>query len=166
MPVFYAKFPIEGIKKIYEHSIANPVFQPTFSDMYEAKYRKDGKPFKETKKRPWPTADEVDNSKLKPSWLLVKDRGAYAMANTEERLPGEESVNFCVYCEGCDPDVNEDYYDRQQAVFGGDDFGQALPLEWLKMAIDNAEACGIDIMIIKVTEEGFELVRTMSGRGR
>jgi hypothetical protein len=164
--MFYAKFPIEGVKKIYEHSIANPVFTPTFSQLYEAEYRKDGKDFEETEGHSWPKADEVDNEKIPQQFFLVKDSGAYLMAATVERLPGEEDAekgrsgyNFVVYCEGCNPSVDDDYWERQQAAFSGDDFSEGLPLEWLKMAIDNAEAVGIDMMIIKVTKNGLELMK-------
>ena len=161
---FFANFPIEGVKKIYEHSIANPVFTPAFHQMFEGRYRKDGKDF-ESGGNKWPKADEVDNSKLPAQVAIVKDSGAYLMAQTEKRLPGDvdaekgkSGYNFVVYCEGCNPSVDEDYWERQQQAFGGDDFGDVIPLEWLKMAIDNAERTGIDMMIIKVTKEGFQLM--------
>jgi hypothetical protein len=51
----------------------------------------------------------------------------------------------------------------QQSGFGGDDFAEGLPLEWLKIAIENAEKTGVDLMVIKVTENGLEL---MTGRVR
>jgi len=154
---FFAKFPIEGVKKIYEHSIANPVFEPTFSQLFEGRYRKDGKDI-DIKAPDCPTADEVDKSKIPRQFKIVKDTGAYILANTEKPLLESESKHFVVYCEGCDPNVDEDYWERQQQAFGGSDFTNALPLEWLKMAIDNAERTGIDMMIIKVTKEGFQLM--------
>lgn len=155
--MFHAKFSIEGVKKIYEHSLANPVFTPTFSQLFEGKYRKDGKDFVATDEKKWPTADDVDNSKLPQMFNLVKDQGAYLMAATEKTLPGEKTKNFVVYCEGCDPNKDEDWWDFQQRAFGGDDFGEGLPLGWLKLAIENAEECGTDVMIIGVTKDGLEL---------
>jgi len=155
--MFYAKFPIEGVKKIYQHSIENPVFDPTFSQMFEGRYRKDGKDIPVGASH-WPKVEEVDKSKLPAQVALVKDGGAYIMAATEKTLPGEKTANFVVYCEGCNPDVDEDYWTTQQRAFGGDDFAEGLPLEWLEIAIENAEKLGIDVMIIKVTKERMELV--------
>jgi len=162
---FYAKFPIQGVKRIYEHSIKNPVYLPTFSELFEAEYRTDGKDFEATEAKRWPTADDVDKTKLRPRFYLVKDSGSYIMAATEKRLPGDDDAekgqsgyNFVVYCEGCNPHVDDDYYDRQQSVFGGDDFSEGLPLEWLRIAIEHAERTGTDKMVIKVTKNGHELI--------
>jgi len=157
--MFYAKFPIDGVKKIYEHSIANPVYQPTFSQMFEAKHRKDRKDFDAIGESKWPTADDVDTATLSPSFFIVKDDGAYIMAATEVRLVGDNTHNFVVYCEGCNPKIDEEFWETQQREFGGDDFGEGLPLEWLRLAIENAEKLGIDRMIIKVTANNMQLVQ-------
>jgi hypothetical protein len=162
---FYAKFDIQGVKKILEHSKKNPVFVPTFSQCYEAKHRKDGRDV-EFMCGEKVTSDDVDPTTLAPSFCLVKDDGAYLMANTKERLAGEKTHNFVVYCEGCDPAKDEEVWDFTRQAFGGDDFSEALPLEWLEMAVENAERCGIDLMILKVTEEGIELMKTMPGNGQ
>ena len=155
--MFYAKFPIDGIRKIYEHSLAHPVFTPTFPQLFEGRFRKDGKDVPLDGKHS-PRANEVDASKLPPQFFVVKDRGAYAMAATEATLPGEDTPNFVVYAEGFNPNVDEDYWDAQQAVWGGDDFSEGLPLEWLKLAIENAERLKIDHMVIKVNKNSLELV--------
>jgi len=157
---FYAKFDIEGVKKILEHSKKNPLFTPTFAQMFEASCRKDGKDFKETDEKRWPTADEVDETKVPAQFSFVKDDGIYIMAATKERLPGEDTLNFVVYAEGYDPRKDDDVWMRSREAVGGDDFGEGLPLEWLEMAVENAEASGIDMMIIKVTKSGMQLMTT------
>lgn len=156
--VFYAKFKINEVEKIYDHSVKHPVYTPSFSEMFEAKHRKDGKDFASSPGK-WPKADDVDVSTLDERCWLVKDRGAYLMAATVERLKGEKEHNFVAYCEGCDPDVDEDVFDRCRAVFGGDDFSEVIPLDWLALAIEDAKATGIDCMIIKVTKNNLALVR-------
>lgn len=157
---FYAKFDLEGVKKILEHSKKNPIFTPTFAQMFAASCRKDGKDFKETDEKRWPTADEVDESKVPAHFSFVKDDGIYIMAATEERLPGEDTLNFVVYAEGYDPRKDDDVWMRSREAVGGDDFSEGLPLEWLEMAVENAEASGIDMMIIKVTKSGMQLMTT------
>lgn len=149
------EFPIAGVKRIYEHSMANPLYSPTFGQLYKAEYRKDGKEVS-FDGDVTPTSADVDVSKIPPQFYLVKDRGAYVMAATETPLPVDEegSANFVVYCEGCNPDVDEDYYETARAIFGGDDFGDPIPLDWMKMAIDSGESS----MRLKVNGEGYELV--------
>jgi hypothetical protein len=156
----YAKFDIEGVKKILEHSKKNPIFTPTFSQMFDARYRKDGKDFVETEGKPWPKPEDVDETKTPRQFSLVKDDGIYIMAGTKERLPGEDTHNFVVYAEGYDPKKDDDVWMRSREAVGGDDFSEGLPLEWLEMAVANAEASGIDMMIIKVTKTGMELMTT------
>lgn len=160
---FYAKFDISGIKKILAHSKQYPVFTPTFSQLYEGRYRKDGidVPVSIENKV---SADDVDKTKLPAMFALVKDRGAYVMALTEERLKGEKSHNFVVYCEGCDPDKDDDVYDRCRQIFGGDDFSEGLPLEWLEIAVEDAEKSGTGMMIIAVESDNLALVTTQPRR--
>jgi len=49
----------------------------------------------------------------------------------------------------------DEHYEVAYAMFGGDDFGQTLPLEWLKKAIDSGES----VMRISLAAGsfGFEL---------
>jgi len=164
MTTFYAKFAIEGVRKILEHSKAHPQFLPSFSQMYDAKHRKDGRDvdFRSGEKV---SVDDVDPATVEPSFNLCKDDGAYLMANTKQRLAGETTHNFVVYCEGCDPTQDDDIYDFVRHAWGGDDFSETLPLTWLELAVENAERCGIDLMILKVTKNGIELMKTMPGNG-
>lgn len=150
------KFNIEGVKKIYQHSLDHPVFTPSLSQMYEARYRKDGKPFDEAGGR-WPELDQVDCSKLPGQFTIVKDRGIYLMAATEKTLKGENSPNFVVYAEGFDPN-KEDVWDAAMEIMGGDDGGDMLPLEWLEKAIENAEETGNKYMVIGVRTDSLELI--------
>lgn len=146
------KFPIDGVKRIYEHSKANPLFSPSFGQMFQAEYRKDGKAV--SFDADMPKSTDVDTSKIPPQFTLVKDQGAYLMAGTEATLAGEKVANFVVYCDGCNPDVDEDYYETAREIFGGDDFGEPLPLEWMQRAIES----GKEYLCLKVTEENIELV--------
>ena len=159
----YARFPIEGVKKIYAHSLANTVFTPAFGQLYEGKYRKDGRDI-DVNLEYCPTADDVDIRKIPPQFFLVKDSGAYLMAATEATLPGEKSANFVVYCDGCNPDLDADYYERARRLFGGDDFAEALPLEWLNRAIDNASALNTPWMVVSVTNKSLRLVTGQATR--
>lgn len=153
----YLLFPIDGVKKILEHSKTFPVFSPSYAEQFDGRYRKDGQDLPisfDTKVRP----DDVDLTKLPPKFCLVHDAGIYLMAETTEPLKGDKTRNFIVHCEGCNPDVDEDYYDTARFLVGGDDFSEHLPLAWLERAVANADKLGIDCMIIGVKEDSFLLI--------
>lgn len=46
---------------------------------------------------------------------LVGDHGIYFMN------PGQSPQRSCIYAKGCNPDTDEDWYERKRATFGGDD---------------------------------------------
>lgn len=151
------KFPIDGVKRILAHSLANPVFTPSLSQMFEGRYRKDGVDFS-TEGGGWPTADDVDGRTLSPQTYLVKDAGTYLMAATEVVLPGDATENFVVYAEGMDPNKDSDYYDTSRRIFGGDDFSEVIPLDWLQTAVTHAEKHRQRHMVIRVSASNFTLV--------
>lgn len=155
--MYYAKFDIEGVKKIYEHSVANPLFTPSFSQLYDGRYRKDGQDI-DVMSSKLATAEDVDIEKIPPHASIVKDDGIYLMAATETRLVGGETKNFVVYAEGMDPNKDEDVWDAARNAVGGSDFSESIPLEWLKMAIEDAEHSGTNQMIVQFTEDGMALM--------
>lgn len=153
----YLLFPIDGVIKILEHSKRNPLFSPTFSQLYDGRYRKDGKDI-EIGADVRVSADDVELTKVEEHFLLVHDDGIYIMAGTEERLKGEEKANFVVHCDGCNPAIDEDWWTTSRQLVGGNDFGEALPLQWLERAVKNAEALEIDRMIIGVQHDSMSLI--------
>jgi hypothetical protein len=156
---FFAKFPIQGVRKIYEHSLENPVFMPNFAQRFQGEYRVDGKDT-EMKGLSTPVLEEVDLKKIPPQFWMIVDEGCCLMAATQKELPRVDGGkgSFVVYCEGLNPEVDDDCYERKRNVFGGDDFNQVLPLDWFQRAIENADRTGIDMMIVKVTESSFQLM--------
>lgn len=59
--------------------------------------------------------------------ILVKDHGVYFMAERGERQPsGRQKI--IAYAVGCDPEVDafDDWWERANSEFGGDDFGEFL----------------------------------------
>lgn len=59
------------------------------------------------------------------NFFIAKDQGAYLGASAD----GDNCIFFF---RGCDPHRNPDWYDEVHGKFGGDDFGEFLPLEHLK----------------------------------
>lgn len=61
--------------------------------------------------------DKLDDSAL---LHLVGDHGVYVMSFDQK---GKRDV---VYARGCDPNVNEGWYDLKRITFGGDDGADAI----------------------------------------
>ena len=87
---------------------------------------------------------------IAPALWLVKDEGIYLMSNGRPRqmVDGSSAAgqdldgqSLVVYAEGFDPtkaDPMAVWYAARDAV-GGDDFGEPLPAEWFKDALDRGE---------------------------
>lgn len=88
---------------------------------------------------------------IKPSLLLVKDQGAYLMAPTNPRqLVGDGERCVVAYAEGCNPNVDKDFYENARALCGGDDFAEPIALEGL------STSAAIEIRI-KLTDEDMTI---------
>lgn len=130
-------FPIDEVELILMHSLSERRYTPSFAQMFQGEYRKDGKdvstdglPINE-----WPKPEDVDTTKVPAQFYLVKDSGAYLMAATEVPLKQENGDNYVTYADGCNPKVDEDYYEESRRIFGGDDFAEPLPLGWMIRAV-------------------------------
>lgn len=66
-------------------------------------------------------------SNQKDSFFVAKDQGAYVGATSDK-----DKVLF--YFAGCDPEKDPDFYETSHHKFGGDDFGEFLPAEWITNA--------------------------------
>lgn len=83
-------------------------------------------------------------------WFLAKDHGAYigATAGSDKDGTFERIIH---YFAGCNPDKDEDFYETSCWKFGGDDFGQMLPAEWIHGA---AKQEGLTQAVLNITDAG------------
>lgn len=97
------------------------------------------------------------------SVLLVHDNGIYLMSNGTPRdiISGDEHTgrSFCAYAEGCNPDIDEDWWDTSRALVGGDDFGDTLP--WAQDMLNLIQE-GYSTIVITFTPKKL----TLSGRNK
>jgi Protein of unknown function (DUF3085) len=59
-------------------------------------------------------------------YFIAKDYGAYLGANAENA-----TLVILYYFPGCNPTKDKNWYDTAHALFGGDDFGEHLPIKEL-----------------------------------
>ena len=76
-----------------------------------------------------------------PALFLVKDSGIYLMsAGKPRQLRGDGSDwSVVAYAKGYEADA-PDSWDKCRAAVGGDDFAEALPLDWFTSALDAGAA--------------------------
>lgn len=96
--------------------------------------------------RSHPEGQSLYGEPVEPSLMLVKDQGAYLMAPTDPRQLVDENGERCVvsYAQGCNPNVDDDFYENARALCGGDDFCEAIALSDLK-GLDTATEIHIEL---------------------
>lgn len=86
-----------------------------------------------------------------PEYFIAKDHGAYLGA-VKGREPDIARCLF--YFPGMNPETDPDWYDTTRATFGGDDFGDLLPVEELRMMLAQSDVGKIRW---RVTEDAIEI---------
>lgn len=82
-----------------------------------------------------PCADQMTDGVIKPSLVLVGDNGVYLGINAK-RPHAPSSRGAVAYAEGCNPDVDKDFYETQVGLVGDYDRTDEVPLSWVELAKD------------------------------
>lgn len=113
------------------------------SDLYclknNVERRTDNLPYKD---------EEIDFSKVEPSFWIVKDHGVYLMGNGTSKELKENEKRPVVYAKGYNPDKDTDWWDYAYMDLGGDDFVIDIPIDWFKSLLKrkpNAKVFAINI---------------------
>ncbi len=94
-------------------------------------------------------ADLKDSDKL----TLVGDHGVYIMSFAHEST--KDDPRPLVYAEGCDPEVDENFYDNKVDLYGGDDGGDEIcTVSDLKRILGMCQ----NYLCVKLTETRISLV--------
>lgn len=76
-------------------------------------------------------------------FFIAKDQGAYVGSST-----GAEPHQQCLfYFKGCDPTKDENFYENARASFGGDDFGEHLPVSHLRAELADSAVAKVRITV-------------------
>jgi len=76
-------------------------------------------------------------------WFIAKDQGAYLGMS----LGMDPAPKCIIYFPGCDPSKDEGWYDTCHAKFGGDDFGEHMPLADLQRYLEIPNLLCIEIKV-------------------
>lgn len=142
------KFDAREVRALVLHCQKHPIMSVMIEHMADEQCWKPGALADEFG---WARREDVDQLKIKPYIILVKDRGVYLMAGSEVRLPGKGDSHKVVYAAGYGADAD---YDAVYDVAGGDDFGYPLPLSWFLAALDDT----VKTIRISLTERSVRLL--------
>lgn len=134
----YLTFKLEELIPLVEASRNATLHQATFEQLYDKKLHIGGVIKYDAHGFPMP--DSLDYSKVPPALWLVKDQGVYLMGSQrlERELAPGESVPVA-YALECDPTTLsfDIWWNAANETCGGDDFCEALPLNWFELAIQS-----------------------------
>lgn len=71
----------------------------------------------------------------KDTFFIAKDHGAY-VGQSVGATPDKQCL---FYFKGCDPKKDYDFYENAVNGFGGDDFGEFLPISWLEKVVERPD---------------------------
>ena len=156
-------FKTHDVKKLIEELVAASSFSPSTDDLFNPEMYSDGivrdkngRTEQEAEKHDgifWPSEDFIDQSKIKPALILVGDHGVYLITNA--KMDGSPSSRGTVaYANGCNPELDDDFYENKRNLFGGDDGSVRIPYDWAKWAIQHKKA-----FRIKLTTNSVELMQ-------
>jgi len=133
-------FAADAVRRVVEHSINSKQNDVTDWDAYG--------------KVDWSKPDaQVPTKPTKaPSIIFVHDDGVYLMSNgtpgdprdaeaeQQKRDGGKTWRRFVAYAQGCNPAIDDDWYDTAHDLVGGDDFAETLPwaIEMHRMIVAGA----------------------------
>lgn len=72
------------------------------------------------------------------NFFFAKDQGAYFGQNTGTH-GNEDFKNIIFYVKGCNPDIDEEWYENARNKFGGDDFGEHFEISVLESLLNSDE---------------------------
>ena len=110
---------------LLDHSKEATERSPTCDQLYEGRFRRDGKDayLGNLSADNFPTADDVDPAKIPAGLWLVGDHGIYLMSNGRPPLRPEagESLNIVAHAPEADPRINpEGWWEAKRTSFGND----------------------------------------------
>lgn len=155
------RFPIDAVTRLLRHSRKYPRCWPSVGHMFDGKYRRDGRDVPMDGRR-WPKLDEVDGAKVVPYVMLMKDVGAYLKSASTVRLgrdgravssEPEDVASFVVYATGMNPYLDARFDEAAVDVFGIDDVGEPLPLDWMENGLKRTVAAGLTHLVLHMNDE-------------
>ena len=157
----------QAVAVLLRHAKTALEHSPTFSQLYDAEYRKAGK-VPDMMSDPSPTSSDMKPGAVPPGLQLVGDQGVYLMSNGIPNMMADGSVagphavgsRKVVYANEVNPDkLDFDiWWERKRESFGGDDGVEFLRACHFEHAISAARDRGDDTIKLDVTPSTISIV--------
>lgn len=150
------EFAAEEVAVLLEHSRRCAKHQPSFDQLYDPKYRFDGKVPTDQDS---PTSDDVDLLRIPWGLSLVADDGVYLISSglprdiiTPDTRNPENGRSRVAYAKGINPELEvfDTWWDRKRYVCGVDD--QVVPIDG--EALVTALSASGEVLKIRVSNNG------------
>lgn len=138
-------FDAVALRPIVRWTLDHAPHSPTFSQQLDPQYWKPGVTIKAGE---WPKPEQLALEKLGASIHLVRDHGIYVLSSSQQRDIVDGSSSRIVYARGFDPSVDPEWWEAATQAVGGDDFVEALPIEWFTPVLEDDT---ITAVVIHVT---------------
>ena len=153
-------FDAAALRPIVEWTVSHAPHVLTYGQQLDPQFLKPGVTLKAGE---WPKPEQLDRDKVGPSIHWVKDDGIYLLSSSAERDIVEGNSSRVVYAKGYDPRTDEDVWEKARAAVGGDDFVEALPIEWFTPLLTDAS---IVTVTLTVTSKDVRVSYQRRGRGK
>lgn len=146
-------FDIDQLARLAQHAVDAPGHSYGYDVLFEPEYHRGGKV---VKKNGWPDKDNIDESKLTPALILVKDQGVYFMSNGKP-APDQTNDGHVAYAKEADPKALpfDEWYEAGRRIMGGDDTVITM-FGWPQVVL-KAQAEGATEIRLNVTSESIEI---------
>ncbi len=135
------------VRQLLDHSKAATERSPSYDQLYEGRFRRDGKDadLDNLGSDNFPTADDVDPTRIPPGLWLVGDQGVYLMSNGKPALlvdPADTRTSWPTPPRRTPPPASTAWWEVKRAAFGGDDGVVFLELPFAEGLLARAATAG------------------------
>lgn len=103
----------------------------------------------------WPSGINIIPEKIIRRLQIVGDHGVYLMGNVyTPKDAATEDKPVLAYANGCDPNVDEKFYENKERLTGGSDVVIKVPMEWY----EHAKANNFDFLRIQINKRTVKLL--------
>ena len=120
-------FDAEALRPVVKWTAEHAPHVATYDQQMDPQFWKPGVTIKAGE---WPKREDLALELVPPALHFVHDDGIYLLSSSAERDIVEGNTSRVVYAKGYDPRTDEDVWEKARAAVGGDDFVEALPIEW------------------------------------
>ena len=133
-------FAADALRPIVKWTVEHAPHTPTYGQQIDPKYWKEGVSVAPGE---WPKREQIALEKVEAAIHLVHDQGIYVLSSSAERDLIDATSSRVAYARGFDPSIDDDWWEAARQAVGGDDFVEALPIEWFTPLLDDPEITAV-----------------------